>query len=340
MSSARDAVLLITHSGDFYTVDRVAEELARLGARPVRLDIDGFPMELELSLAQGGGGGGAWIRTAAGTLRADEVQAVWLRRLASPRFDEGLEEPWRTGCARESQAAVMGFLDALEAGGSRFVNPLDAGFSAGSKPRQLRQAQALGLDVPRTLVTNDAGRVRAFFDEVGGRVVVKMLTALSQSMDASGAFLYTRALEAADLEELDGLSYSPMVFQERVDKAYELRVAVVGGRCFVGAMDASGSVAGQVDWRRARRDECQWRAGTLPAEVAARLVRLVEALGLVYGAADFIVTPEGRHVFLELNPGGEWGMLERELGLPIAAALAEALAGPGGGSPPRRDTLP
>ena len=30
-------------------------------------------------------------------------------------------------------------------------------------------------------------------------------------------------------------------------------------------------------------------------------------------------------VFLELNPAGEWGWLERDLELPISAAIAEAL---------------
>ena len=48
-------------------------------------------------------------------------------------------------------------------------------------------------------------------------------------------------------------------------------------------------------------------------------------LGLVFGAIDLICTPSGEHVFLEVNPGGEWGMLERDLGLPIADAIARAL---------------
>jgi hypothetical protein len=38
-----------------------------------------------------------------------------------------------------------------------------------------------------------------------------------------------------------------------------------------------------------------------------------------------ICTPAGEHVFLEVNPSGEWGMLERDLGLPIADAIAGAL---------------
>ncbi|MEM8805469.1 MAG: MvdC family ATP-grasp ribosomal peptide maturase, partial [Cyanobacteria bacterium P01_G01_bin.38] len=31
------------------------------------------------------------------------------------------------------------------------------------------------------------------------------------------------------------------------------------------------------------------------------------------------------HVFLEVNPCGEWGMLERDLGYSISGAIADAL---------------
>ena len=57
----------------------------------------------------------------------------------------------------------------------------------------------------------------------------------------------------------------------------------------------------------------------------------MDKLDLVYGAIDMIKTPDGEHVFLEVNPGGEWGMLERDLSYPIAEALAEALLKPAGG---------
>ncbi|MBN1206553.1 MAG: MvdC family ATP-grasp ribosomal peptide maturase [Myxococcaceae bacterium] len=325
MPPARDFVLLLTHSADHYTVDRVAQELSRRGAHPLRVDTDDFPAELELSTSLAGEGSRVALHTAGGELRGEEVRAVWLRRVVPPRLDEELEPAWREGCLRESQAALDGFLDGLAAAGCRFINPQEAGLAAQNKLHQLRQARALGLEVPATLVTNDAARVRSFFDQVRGRMVAKMLTPLSQSMEGGQPFVYTSAIGPEDLKELAGLRHSPMVFQERVDKARELRVAVVGGRCFVGAIDASRSEAGQVDWRRAGPGECRWEPGELPAEVAVRLERLVAALGLVYGAVDLIVTPDGRHVFLEVNPGGEWGMLERDLGLPIAAALAEAL---------------
>jgi hypothetical protein len=48
-------------------------------------------------------------------------------------------------------------------------------------------------------------------------------------------------------------------------------------------------------------------------------------LGLVFGAVDLICTPSGDHVFLELNPCGEFFWLERTPGLPISDAIANLL---------------
>jgi glutathione synthase/RimK-type ligase-like ATP-grasp enzyme len=48
-------------------------------------------------------------------------------------------------------------------------------------------------------------------------------------------------------------------------------------------------------------------------------------LRLNFGAFDFILTPSGEYVFLEVNPVGEWGMLERDLDLPISTAIADFL---------------
>jgi len=322
---ASGVVLLVTHSGDFYTVDRVAEEIVRRGAVPVRVDTDRFPATLAITAALDADGWRHVLDTGKERVSAEDVVGVWGRRLVPPALGDELEPAFREGCARESLAALRGFLGGLA--DRRFVNPPDADHAAGDKLRQLRLARELGLEVPPTIVTNDPAHVREFHAAHGGDVVAKMLTPFSTSMDGGSPFVHTSAVTPEDLEDLDGLRFSPMVFQQRVPKARELRVAMVAGRPHVGAVDASGSERGQVDWRRSLPGECPWTPGTIPTDVAERLRRLLEALGLVYGAVDLIVTPDGRHVFLEVNPAGEWGMLERDLELPIAAALADALVG-------------
>jgi MvdC family ATP-grasp ribosomal peptide maturase len=323
---ASGVVLLVTHSGDFYTVDRVAEELVRRGAVPVRVDTDRFPATLALTTALDADGWRHVLDTGTERVSADTVVGVWGRRLGPPALDAELDPAFRDGCVREALAALRGFLGGLA--DRRFVNPPDADHAAADKVRQLRLARDLGLEVPHTIVTNDPEHARDFYAAHGGDVVAKMLTAFSTSMDGRSPFVHTSAVTPEDLEHLDGLRLSPMVFQERIPKARELRVAMVAGRPHVGAVDASRSERGQVDWRRSLPGECPWTPGTIPTAVAERLRRLLETLGLVYGAVDLIVTPDGRHVFLEINPGGEWGMLERDLELPIAAALADALVGP------------
>ena len=93
-----------------------------------------------------------------------------------------------------------------------------------------------------------------------------------------------------------------------------------------------GAAARNIGAREARTpyvafcdDDVRWMPGTLPDDVQASLLRLMRRMQLVFGAIDQIRTPAGEHVFLEVNAGGEWGMLERDLGLPVSEALADAL---------------
>ena len=113
-----------------------------------------------------------------------------------------------------------------------------------------------------------------------------------------------------------------MMFQAYIPKALELRIAWVDGQAFVGALD--GKKCG-VDWRY--ESTASWERHSLPAAIHSQLAQLMQRLGLRQGAIDMIVQPDGEYVFLEVNPHGEWGMLEQELGLPIGAALAAALTG-------------
>ena len=321
--SRSPVVLLVTHSADHFTVERVAEALAHRGARPVRFDTDLFPETFRLSATLRPSGTEHVLALDAAEVAASEVRAVWARRVWPPRLSVELDERFRDACVRESGAALEGFFDGLH--GARWVNDPPRERAAENKLLQLRVARESGLEVPPTLLTNDAARARAFYEAEGGRVVAKLLRPLSVSMGEAPFFVYTSDVGPADLAALGSLSHCPVVFQRKIEKRRELRVAYVAGRLFTGALDASGSARGRTDWRRAAPDECSWESASVASDLTARLTTLMRRLGLAYGAIDLIETPEGRHVFLEVNPGGEWGMLEHDLGLPISEAIAEAL---------------
>lgn len=323
LTARRDVVLLLTHSGDFYTVDLVSQALARKGVRPIRFNTDLFPSSVKLS-TRAGDKREAQLTTETGEqISVDEVRAVWARKLWSPRMSDDLDERYRSMCVNESVAALESFLDALH--NAHWVNNLKRQRDAENKQRQLRLAARAGLRIPRTLVTNDPATARQFFAETDGQTVAKLLRPLAVSMDAAQPFVYTSRVREEDLAGAEALRHCPMVFQELIPKACELRVAYVAGETFAGAIDASGTSRGETDWRRVAPEECRWQKAELPVEVTSALQTLMSQLGLVFGAVDLICTPSGEHVFLEVNPGGEWGMLERDLDLPITEAIAEAL---------------
>jgi MvdC family ATP-grasp ribosomal peptide maturase len=321
--ASRDAVLLLTHSADFYTIELVAEALARRGARAFRLNTDRFPTSVKLSARAGVDRASHLITDAGARISTEEIRAIWARKLWTPKMDADLDERYREMCVRESVAALEGFLDVLH--DARWVNDIQRERAAENKQRQLRIAAQAGLCIPRTLVTNDPAEARQFFAETEGRMVAKLLRPLTVSMNAPPLFVYTSQVYEEDLADAETLRHSPMVFQELIPKARELRIAWVAGETFTGALDASGTTRGQTDWRLAQPEECQWQTAELPVEVSTGLQALMSELGLVFGAIDLICTPAGEHVFLEVNPSGEWGMLQRDLGLPIAESIANAL---------------
>jgi glutathione synthase/RimK-type ligase-like ATP-grasp enzyme len=82
-----------------------------------------------------------------------------------------------------------------------------------------------------------------------------------------------------------------------------------------------------VDWRRGHTLGLVHGIEELPAELAERCVRLVRSYGLLFAAVDFAVDQDGRYVFFEINPNGQWAWIEQRTGLPLRSRLADTLLG-------------
>jgi glutathione synthase/RimK-type ligase-like ATP-grasp enzyme len=119
-----------------------------------------------------------------------------------------------------------------------------------------------------------------------------------------------------------------MIFQELIPKALELRVTIVGNQVFSAAVDSQKSDVSQFDWREDGDGLINdWEPYALPQSIQRKLLALMDSLGLDYGAIDLILTPDGRYVFLEINPAGEFFWLEMQPGLAISGAVADVLVG-------------
>jgi len=301
------------------TADCLLAELRRRGVPCLRWNLDRFPVESTLTYRTSDGHFGAEISTDGRKVDLDSVGSIWCRGFRPSGFPGGMNDADRKFTLEESQRALDALMTTMKV---LWINHPHCHARANSKPAQLYVACQVGLDIPPTVLTNDPEEVREFVAHSEGDTVYK---AHSQSLNLEpGKALYTGLLTEKELNKLDLIRVSPGIFQKFVAKSYEVRATVVGSRIFSGKIDSQTSAETRIDWRH-KPFHIEEEPITLPPDVETKIHALMQAFGLIYGAFDFIVTPEGRHVFLEVNPAGQYLWVEAKTKLPITAALADAL---------------
>jgi MvdD family ATP-grasp ribosomal peptide maturase len=317
-------VLIVTHSQDNESIPLVIKAIEQQGGKAFRFDTDRFPTEVRLDAHYGKGTERLILTFEQEKLDLREVAAVWYRRIwIGGRIPTTMDAQLRQASIKESLATVQGMIASLK---GFHLDPVPNIRRADNKQLQLQVAQALGLDTPRTLITNNPQAVREFAKECEEGMITKMLSSFAIYEEGKEKVVFTNPVAAEDLENLDGLRFCPMTFQEKVPKALELRTIIVGKRVFTASIDSQSSEGARNDWRRRGVALLEdWKPYNLPQSVEEKLLKLMEHFGLNYGALDLILTPDGRHVFLEVNPVGEFFWLERCPGLPISKAIADIL---------------
>lgn len=303
------------------TANLVINELARMDVLAIRINTEDFPVTAGITCSATRTSVTATLENGYGrSAESRDITAVYYRRPDPPAIDPAVSDPgWRKFAQGEARSTMSGFLRLLDH--ATWVNYPSRIAEAEHKLLQLQRASLIGLPLPETLVTNRPDRARSFASRTG-EVIAKTIRSPWVRQDPPLS-VYTRRLSPGDIAGLDAIAYAPCILQRRVDKRLDIRAVVVGRRVFTVAIDGRGLD----DWRTADVLDLDHREHCLPSSLEAKLVELVSGLGLVYGAADLILTPEGDYVFLELNPNGEWGWLTSVLGSRIQAAIVGELSG-------------
>lgn len=325
----KSAVLILSNRDDVHAL-AVERHLLNSGEQPVfwtaddllrnwHLDLS-FSVEriaCELTAAAGSSG-------EAGVNRINMLglKSIWCRRPAHVQSPT-LPEPWmqslvKNECNRALEAMYR-FLDC------RWINPPAAEHNALFKLNQLVKARECGLQIPDTLVTNNPESARKFYDRWKGRVIYKLIDEASHMLFPifeSPSTLPTTLMHDSDFAHLDQVKYSLHLFQQFIQKTCDVRITVVGEKIFAAAIDSQKG-EGKVDFRMDY--SVPMSVHKLPGAVQDGILKLMNKLGLVFGAFDFCLDEQNNHYFLEVNPAGQWLWMEDSLGLPISAELARLL---------------
>lgn len=301
------------------TVDAVVEVLTRRRVPVFRCDTSWFPSRLSLDAEMTEAGWRGVLRTERRTVALAGLRSVWYRNPTTFAVSDGMSPAERWHATHEAKFGLGGVLWSLPV---RWVN--HPGRQADMyKPTQLAVAQRCGISVPATLVTNQADAVRCFADHHPGGIVMKPLGFGSILEGGCRKALNTYLLSRADLADMRGVETTAHQFQPFIGKACEVRLTVVGERMFAAAITAHSRKA-RIDFR-ADYDALTYQIVDVPGRVADGVRAFMSHFGIVFGAFDFVVDPNGKWWMLECNPAGQYGWIEGATGLPIASALADLL---------------
>ncbi|HET8682044.1 MAG TPA: hypothetical protein VFM54_09235 [Micromonosporaceae bacterium] len=321
--------------------DAMMDKLHEMGHQPIRLNTDDIPLRATLSFDLGKGAS-SWrgkiaLSESGRVVDLDNVRSVWWRR-PGPYFGlpTDLAEDEREFAKGETEHTFRGAWALLDC---YWVSEPERIRRASLKIEQLQRAVTHGFEVPPTIVTTDPAEVRKFFADNGGDIVYKVLTdpflgaptlaakypdrPITEPREVS-----TTRFQEENLAQLDGVRLAPCLFQAYVPKRVELRVTVIGDELFPVEIDSQAHPGTTVDWRSWDDGgfEIDYRKVDLPDELAERCLAYVRSYGLNFSAIDLVLTPDGRYVFLENNPNGQFIWIEKFVPeLTMTDALAACL---------------
>lgn len=315
-SRPRRPVCVVTRQNDL-TADRVVLALERRGAPVLRVDIADAPdtVSLHAELARSGWTG---TLTAHGrTVHLEDIGGVYWWH-PQPSRPAGPLTPQGEWASNETTAGLVGVLAALTC---VHVNHPALTHAAQCKADVLVRAQAAGLMVPPTCISNTPPPARGFAQDLHPDVLWKSLR--TPAVEGEG-LLYTQRIDPDGWRD-DSLASMVHQFQRYITKAFEVRLVVVGERLFAARIDAH-STAARVDFR-SDPQALTYQHIPVPEPVESGVLRLLAHYGLRYAALDLLVDQAGSWWLVDLNAAGQWGWIEQALpGLGISSALAEELA--------------
>src|SRR5947199_7826560 len=306
-------ILIITNDVVSHA-DAVVFELNKRKIPVFRLHPEDFPHACSITIEIQGDSITGEIATPSRTVALQDISAAWYREPRRSKVESAPETQLDYYVRNQTMETFNTLYQSLQTFWVCDPHKLQR---ANTKALQLAAASKAGLKTPHTLISNQEAQVATFVDRLGEtECAIKALKVIGVLKEDERRFPLTTTLPKG--YPLDSVALAPTTFQPYIAKEAELRCVVIGKKIFSARINSQAKASTSKDWRGGN---CSLEPFSLPEEVEASLLRLMESFGINFASLDMILTPEGEFVFLELNPNGQWLWLELELGLPLVASM-------------------
>lgn len=234
---------------------------------------------------------------------------VWYRRPTKPVLPVILHPDDKENANKENAMFAQTIWHAILPN-AIWINPVAAVTRVNSKLLQLQRAAKLGLKIPDTLISNDPEHIKQFIQQHEKRTIYKTLYPMTWLNKDEVRLTYTNLIELKDLPKDVVLQSTPGIFQEKIDKQYELRVTYFGDQPIAVKIYSQQHEQAKMDWRSAPTKELQLEVVTLPEKINRACIHWMKNFNIQFGCFDFIVTPDNEYYFLEMNEQGQFLWIE------------------------------
>lgn len=297
-------ILIVAMHGDVHS-EAVIWALTSIGIEPTVWYWSNFP-KIELATTRLSNGQRPNVKWKIwDKIHSAPYDVIWIRRKEKPQPIPGSHPDDIRTIQINSEAYIENILPYLAGQDTLWVNELDSELRCRSKLHQLVVASEVGFHVPETIISNDANEIRQFCREHNGKLIHKLFyPGAWENADGSKTIIRTSAVGLTELQSDFSLQSCPSIYQPLIDKAYELRVTVMGDNLISVKIDSQKN-GPTVDWRYDSFDN-KIDQITLPETIREKCFAICKRLGIRFGCIDLIVDISGKTIFLEVNSAGQF----------------------------------
>ena len=196
-----------------------------------------------------------------------------------------------------------------------------------NKLEQLKIAIESGLIIPDTIITTEKSEVLHFLAR-HKHIIIKPVSnhKLIKLKDREVIEpMCTQQFYTSDVEQLSD-SFFPTLFQQKVEKKYEVRSFLLDGKLYSMAIFSQQDKQTLVDFRNYNRDKPNRNVPyILNEEISNKLLNTFNSLNLTTGSADLMFDHKGNYIFLEINPLGQFSWLSENCNYNVELKIAQNL---------------
>ena len=220
---------------------------------------------------------------------------------------------------------VKAFINESSINGSFVINTFDTLIEY--KLSNLLRGQEVGFTIPETII----GNAPEIFSKLSNKCsyIIKPFVCVT----AFGKRTLTRNIKEVSKKEIINMvnTYNinfPYQVQKKIEKQFDLRITVVGNQIYPCAIYSQENPLTLLDFRNADYEKIRHESYKLPKDIADKCLEICRRNNLNYSAIDMALDKNGKYVFFELNPYGEYLWIEEKTGLPISEGMANLLMYP------------